>query len=196
MDDYSNAEEDGPEESALAGLAREHNDPDLFPKEVVRLYEMGKAIKARKVLSKAIKREGNPHRKALQKEFVDQLRLWAEPLESTPTMYTLNGVGTSLYGRYQESSEGWFIATLWFVVIFIPIWPLRGYLVADAEGGGWQFAAKTPLSPKSRGWRSIIASVVLAGFAAAAFGAYESSTKADVLAYNGYDVPMTVQVAS
>lgn len=69
------------------------------------------------------------------------------PLTSAPSMSTINGIGTKLYGRRDEDAlTGTYIATLYFVVFFIPICPLSCYRVRDAAGGGWHFLGSVPFS--------------------------------------------------
>jgi len=65
-------------------------------------------------------------------------------------MYTLNGIGTTLYGRRYLTKkdlhnmgidvEGGvpYIATMWFVFLFVPIIPLSSYIVfAESEESGF-----------------------------------------------------------
>lgn len=44
-------------------------------------------------------------------------------------METLNGLGTTLYGREYLSNSKNYIATEWFVILWIPIFPIRSYKV-------------------------------------------------------------------
>ena len=56
-------------ESPLTTIVREEKDPDLFPPEVVALYERGKARKARQALLKAAKKEFDPERKQKMRDY-------------------------------------------------------------------------------------------------------------------------------
>jgi hypothetical protein len=74
-----------------------------------------------------------------------------KPIQSAPTLYTLNGVGTNLYGKrdhdpYTQS----YVATLYFVVLFIPIFPISCYRVIPHQGGGWNFIGKVDWSDRER----------------------------------------------
>ena len=73
---------------------------------------------------------------------VDRLR----PVTNPPWMFTLNGFGTRLYGggRYAENPL-WHYATLYIVFLFIPMVPLKRYLVSDAPRG-WHFHATAPFT--------------------------------------------------
>jgi hypothetical protein len=45
-------------------------------------------------------------------------------------MYSLNGIGTSLYGKSDiNPQDGSYIATKWFIVFLLPIFPLGSYRV-------------------------------------------------------------------
>lgn len=69
------------------------------------------------------------------------------PVDKPPSLATINGVGTKLYGRSMlDQASGIYISTLYFVVLFLPIFPMARYVVRDAEGGGWYFMGKAPLS--------------------------------------------------
>jgi len=66
-----------------------------------------------------------------------------KPVKSAPTLHTINGIGTNLYSlgiKYPPQPELQ-LATLYFVVFFIPIIPLRRYLVRPSPNGGWYFHA-------------------------------------------------------
>lgn len=182
-------------EHPLDALAREHNDPDLFPAEVRSLYDAGKARKARKVLLQHAKRESDPTRSAQQEALAEHSRLWLDPVAKPPTMYTVNGIGTKLYGQSQPAADGTHIATLWIVLLFIPIWPLGSYLVAPAEGRGWYFLAKAPFSPLALGVRRFALVVLIAAVFRITWGVYWSGSHADLVVYNGFARPVLVTVA-
>jgi hypothetical protein len=65
------------------------------------------------------------------------------PVKSPPPLFTLNGFGITLYSlgiKYPPKPE-WQYATLFLVFLFIPVLPLRRYLVRPAPSGGWYFHA-------------------------------------------------------
>lgn len=73
-------------------------------------------------------------------------RLFLEPLNGrAPVMSTINGIGTTIYGREEQGADGAYVTTLFFVFFFIPILPLGAYLVADAGGRSYRFFGKAPL---------------------------------------------------
>lgn len=44
-------------------------------------------------------------------------------------MQTLNGIGTKLYGKTEMDPDGSYVATEWFVILYLPIFPLGSYRV-------------------------------------------------------------------
>jgi hypothetical protein len=43
--------------------------------------------------------------------------------------YTLNGIGTKYYGQRAIRQDGSFVTTEWFVLLYVPIFPLGSYRV-------------------------------------------------------------------
>jgi hypothetical protein len=56
-------------------------------------------------------------------------------------MYTLNGVGTTCYGRANPIGDT-FVATEWLVFIYFPIWPIRCRRMR-VIGNDWAFLGRT-----------------------------------------------------
>jgi hypothetical protein len=85
------------------------------------------------------------------------------PISSAPTLYTLNGVGFTIYGRsdYDEDSRS-YVATYYFVVLFVPILPVCRYRVISVEDGKYRFLGKVPLRKADRWHVGIAAAVILA----------------------------------
>lgn len=94
------------------------------------------------------------------------------PITSPPSMHTMNGIGTMLYGRrdFDEETQT-YVGTLWFTVFFIPILPVSAYRVADA-GSGWYFIGRTRVGGKAKLWPIFLLSVVLAIVGLVAFNAH------------------------
>jgi curved DNA-binding protein CbpA len=69
-----------------------------------------------------------------------------ERISSPPSLRTINTVGTALYGRrdYDEATNS-YVATLYFVIAFIPVLPLANYRVVDGNPG-WHFLGKVRFS--------------------------------------------------
>ena len=48
-------------------------------------------------------------------------------------MFSINGIGISLYGKSEVGSDGSYIATKWFIFLLLPIIPLSSYRVQRGE---------------------------------------------------------------
>ena len=82
----------------------------------------------------------------LQTKFPDM-----QPICSAPSMHTVNGIGTRLYGeRDRDRETGAYVSTLCFCIVFIPVYALSAYVVTDGKGGGWHFFGSVPLSQTAR----------------------------------------------
>ncbi len=178
----------------LRRVSQEQGDPDLFPEEVHQLHEAGKAQAARAALQKHIASGRDPERRDQQMAFAEDLYLWLEPMRGAPSMHTVNGIGTRLYGTHKPDGHGHYISILYVVVLFIPVFPLSAYVVQDADGGGWYFLARAPLPLFARAWRMAAAALAAVGIGSAAFATYQHGTHVDVLAWNGSPLPLQVSV--
>jgi hypothetical protein len=100
-----------------------------------------------------------------------------KPINSVPTMYTFNGIGTTLYGkRAFDKSTQTYIATLFFVVLFFPVFPIAAYRVRNAGGNQYQFFGKVPLSKWAFAAPGIILGVILLMMASGAFDSPTTTT--------------------
>lgn len=183
-------------ESPLRRISREVGDPGLFPPAVHQHYEAGKPRKAQATLRAHVGKEANSARKRRQQQYVDDPYLWLEPLKKAPSLHTVNGIGTMLYGHYKPSPDGLYVATLWFVFVFLPVFPLAAYVVHKAGGNSWNFYAKAPLPPFARIWRLGFAALSLLLVGAIAFQVIWDRSHAELWVYNGFSSPVAVQVAS
>ena len=84
-----------------------------------------------------------------------------------PSLFTFNGMGTMMYGsRDFDEATGTYVTSACFVIVFIPIFIIGSYRVADApaEGwfstGGWHVLGKVPLSPLAKGWNYAMLGVI------------------------------------
>lgn len=67
------------------------------------------------------------------------------PVKSAPSLFTLNGFGVKLYGKTDHDAESdSYMATYYFVALFIPIFPICRYRVIS-DGNAYRFLAKGPL---------------------------------------------------
>ncbi len=85
-----------------------------------------------------------------------------QPITSPPGLSTINGFGTTAYGaRDHDPDTGTYVKTVWFVALFIPVFPLGAYRVADAPSGGWYFLGKVPVSGQAKGWALCLVLLIL-----------------------------------
>lgn len=67
------------------------------------------------------------------------------PISSPPSLYTINGIGVTLYGSTDKDYEtGSYLATYYFTFFFIPIFPICRYRVISTATG-YRFLGKAPL---------------------------------------------------
>ena len=117
------------------------------------LMRRGDVVSARKFAGSVTDRSDLGELSRCAREIVDA----PDPIRSAPTMYTLNGFGTSLYGRRDERSDGSYVATRYAVALFVPVFPIDAYRVTPRAEGGWYFHGKVALGPRARIWRKLTA---------------------------------------
>ena len=67
------------------------------------------------------------------------------PYPSAPTLNAVNGIGRTLYGRTDvDPKNNSFIATYYFIVLGIPIFPIARYRVIQQDNH-YRFLGKAPL---------------------------------------------------
>lgn len=78
---------------------------------------------------------------------LQQMRYEADlaPIASAPSLSTMNGIGFKLYGTTDtDPSTGSFLSTYYFVILFIPVFPICRYRVTR-NGNSYRFFGKAPL---------------------------------------------------
>ena len=110
------------------------------------------------VLRRALKRAKTPALKASIKRMLDGPR----PVKAAPTLATLNGFGTMLYGSREPREDGSYVATRFFTALFVPMIPLDAWRVRPGEGRSYYFLAKEPLSALVRNYRRLVLGAALA----------------------------------
>jgi hypothetical protein len=122
---------------ALSSLAAAWTWADNFVKSE-ELYKRAHALAAGTPVEGRIKESVKNIKNPAQRQ-----RDRVKPIKRAPPLRTVNTIGTNLYSlgiKYPPNPE-WQYATLYFVVLFIPLIPLRRYLVSPAPSGGWYFHA-------------------------------------------------------
>jgi hypothetical protein len=86
-----------------------------------------------------------------------------KPVDKAPTLQTVNGIGTTAYGRRDLDPEtGTYVLTQWFTILYIPLIPIASYRVANAPGGGWYFLGRVPISGIAKAWPACLVLVIAA----------------------------------
>ena len=126
-------------------------------------------------------------------------RVFLKGITTVPRMFTYNGVGTSLYGRSDlDINDGSYVATLYLVFIFIPVFPIASYLVRDGQGSGrrsWVIMAKVPAGTGTYFWQRGVALGVVGLLLAATSSAIEGYGHGTLHVVNGLDRPITAQLS-
>ncbi|HET9064844.1 MAG TPA: DnaJ domain-containing protein [Gemmatimonadales bacterium] len=79
------------------------------------------------------------------------------PIKAAPGLATINGVGTRLYGRRDPDPENnSHTATLFFTVLFVPVFPIACYRVIETGSGQWRFLGKMPWSKFEKWYASVV----------------------------------------
>lgn len=85
-----------------------------------------------------------------------------EQIDSAPSLYTINGCGVTLYGNTDPDKEsGSYMATYYFVLIAIPIFPICRYRVINSGGNSYRFLGKGPLRTLDKWHIAITALIIL-----------------------------------
>lgn len=156
-------------------------------------------------------RSGNPHKvyralwwgqllgrfkehKELVKSLLANRRMFLSPIDNAPGMYTLNGIGTRIYGESEpDSQDGSYIGTYFFTMIFVPLFPIRQYL-CTSDGSQYQFFGRVPFGTPTYLWRQLVVILGTLGILAAGFTAWNRVSNNDLTIANGLDVPVRVRV--
>ena len=124
-----------PQLTPLQAIMVEEEDLDLFPDRVLDLHEQGLGLQTYSALRVHAKKVREPKRRQTLGRYLSMLRLWGDPVESPPNLFTFNGIGTRLYGAAQPGELDTRISTVWFTLLYLPVFPLGSYLVAPADEG-------------------------------------------------------------
>lgn len=68
-----------------------------------------------------------------------------KPISSAPLLGSVNGIGTTLYGRSNfDPQTKSYLTTLYFIILAIPIFPIARYRVISAGENAYRFLGKVP----------------------------------------------------
>lgn len=86
----------------------------------------------------------------------DKLRLkfpHLQAIKGPPSLMTINGFGVSVYGKRDFDAETQtYIKTRWLCALYVPLFALDAYRVANAGARKWYFLGKESLSGFARSW--------------------------------------------
>lgn len=124
---------------------------------------------ADKVLKAGKKRTKN----VVLKKALDKALSTPRPLtHGAPSLSSINGIGTAIYGERDRWSDGSYVTTHWFIALFVPIFPLGAYRVINNGGGSYTFFSKERLGPVTRAWRFVMPALVMLGIAGLWFNSW------------------------
>jgi len=99
-----------------------------------------------------------------------------KPVKGSPTLFTLNGCGLSIYGKRNFDAEtGTYIATRFITLVFVPLFAVSSYRVADAEEGGWYFLGKEGVSKVWQMLNAVVLSLLIYAVGMISWSSYTSS---------------------
>lgn len=99
-----------------------------------------------------------------------------KPLGGVPSLFTLNGFGLGMYGRRDFDAETQtYIKTRCICALFIPLFALGAYRVADAGSRSWFFFGRESLSHFARSCNIAIGIAFVFLGLAGGWGIYTSS---------------------
>ena len=165
---------------------------------VRRAIEQGRPLDAYRALYWANRLRRLGDQGAVAATLLARRRVFLKALTTVPRMFTYNGVGTSLYGRADlDINDGSYVATLFVVVFFIPVFPIASYLARDGQASrrrSWNIMAKVPMGSLTYFWQRAVALGVIALILAASSSAIDEYGHATLHVVNGLDRPVSVEL--
>jgi hypothetical protein len=151
--------------------------------DILPLIKARKISLAQKLLRERLDQAGSADERARVEALLKEPRTFGVPVNAAPTMSTINGLGSALYGKRAPRSDGTYVATLYFVVLFVPLIPIAAYVVR-AIHPGWQFFAKVPLTRFQIWWRrlALLVPLLLIGGSWAAYEVENSPWRKETVA--------------
>jgi hypothetical protein len=147
-------------------------------------------------LHAALARRRKGKRGAFEARAIDAIlarrRLFTMPVVKAPSLTTLNGIGSRLWGKSEAANDGTYVTTLFFTVLFLPIWPIAQYLVRS-DGNRYSFFGELPLSARLRTWRRAVGTLAVAGAAAVGVAVWQGGSAAQVQLLNGLDYEVAIE---
>lgn len=102
---------------------------------------------------------------------IKEREFWAKATQTIPpALATINGIGTVLYGKTDKDPEyGSYVATRYFVFMYIPLHPVDRYRVIPLGSGVYRFVSQEPLKTFHHVYRRVVLCLMTAAVSAALF---------------------------
>lgn len=111
--------------------------------------------------------EPQRHQSKVQPEMAAQPAAEMQPVTSAPALTTINGIGTTLYGSAPfPSDQRLRYSILYFVILYIPIFPIARYVVEPTGSNQWKFFGKTKWTKFMKVHFAVTCTLILVGFIA------------------------------
>jgi len=90
--------------------------------------------------------------------------------KNSPSLYTINGIGTTFYGRRDyDAATNSYVTTHVLTLLFFPVLPIGAYRVIDAGQNTYKILGKVPLSIPAIWYRRVVLGLGGVYFLVAAF---------------------------
>lgn len=149
------AESFAADDEQRADLVAAQKEPAVFARLTLSLWFLseGRFDEA----DKAAKRVRRETKQPLLDARAKKILAGPRPLRGgPPSLFTLNGFGTGLYGSRDHDAEGSYVATYCICLLFIPVFPLAAYRVTRVDSRTYRFFAKERLSSFARGVQALL----------------------------------------
>lgn len=120
-------------------------------------------------------------------------KLWADvkPIDSAPSLRTINGIGFAIHGRSDyDTQTGSHAATYYFTLFFVPLLPVRRYRVIPTPGG-YRFLGRLPLRRFDKWHLGIVLGLILIWLLSVVAGDSSSSSSRTYPTTPSYPVSTT-----
>ena len=143
-----------------AQLEAAQRDPERYRMLVHGRYLVarGREAMARKLWKRVVKGASTD---SLAEAARDELSA-PRPITTVPKLARVNGIGAGFYGARDHASDGTYVTTHCFSVLWVPLIPLGAYRVR-AQGNGYSVFAREQLSGFARGARWVVLAAAVLG---------------------------------
>jgi len=158
-----------------------HVQQSIMVREAIRLMENGQCEVAEEKLRDALPlatEEQATHIAELQESCrYGRVVRGVDRTQTSPSLRTVNGVGTTFYGRRDwDATTRTYTTTQWLVALFIPLFPIASYKVSDTGPNSYRIYGRVPLSPLLSKYRwAVLAAIAMLIIAASVSNSSDTS---------------------